>query len=385
MKEEANKPNRLNWLDALKGVAILWVVAFHMYVRDLIASGSDGQVSGFSLGSPSLGAELSPFIDSFVNRVLSLGYQGVHLFLVASGFALTYVLAKQDDGANWLAWLKRRFARIIPLYWLAHLFFWTICLITQNWSRMPLGWPALASLFLVNWLGPRWQWYFYGPDAWWFMRTLAQFYMIFPVLFMLLRRLGNVRFLVLAGLVTIGCRSILLFAWGTEYASWLVQGFAGSRLFEFAFGMVCGLAFRQERWWTALHWPVSLGFGVCWITGTCLSVPVWGRIVSDALIGVGGFGFLSAVTMRGVPESYPRKVLEWIGQHSYGLYLIHGPLIAPIRSMLRTATFGLPVVGWLATMAVVTVLGCVFDITGSAVVSHLGKILKRSPATCYGR
>ncbi|MFO1112610.1 MAG: acyltransferase family protein [Rhodospirillales bacterium] len=54
-----------------------------------------------------------------VNFALA-GDQGVALFIILSGFGLTWSLSKKPAG--WGGFLRRRLARIYPEYWMAHLF-----------------------------------------------------------------------------------------------------------------------------------------------------------------------------------------------------------------------------------------------------------------------
>jgi peptidoglycan/LPS O-acetylase OafA/YrhL len=45
------------------------------------------------------------------------GWQGVHVFVVAGGFALAWGALARDESPDWRAWARRRVARILPTYW----------------------------------------------------------------------------------------------------------------------------------------------------------------------------------------------------------------------------------------------------------------------------
>jgi peptidoglycan/LPS O-acetylase OafA/YrhL len=51
------------------------------------------------------------------------GDQGVQLFLIVSGFGLTWALLQSKGGATpgWGGFYRRRLSRIYPEYWMAHL------------------------------------------------------------------------------------------------------------------------------------------------------------------------------------------------------------------------------------------------------------------------
>ena len=366
---------RLGWLDALKGVAILWILAGHIYVRD-------GGAISFHLRTIGSLTEFLPqgngwnwALDLFTHPFLAAGYQGVHLFFAASGFALTYGLFKQSAPVNWGPWLRRRLVRLLPMYWIAHLFFWVVCWVRQDWSPMPLDLRAVASLLTVNWAVPGWFWY--APDAWWFVRVLLQFYLIFPLLYGLLLRLGAERFLLVCAVVTVACRLGYLAFFLDYHPDAFNFGFAPNRLFEFALGMACCQALLKGKALIPCSWRSAVLLGGCWVCGTALSSVYWGKVFSEALIGLGSFGLLSMVLshfhypdwvgkpLRWIGAHYPDwvgKPLRWIGVHSYGLYLIHGPLIPPVRSMFASLSAGLPFVGWLGSMASITIAGCLFDL-----------------------
>ncbi len=83
---------------------------------------------------------------------------GVDLFFVISGFVMVY--ASRDDfgkGASVLPFLRRRAARIVPIYWVVTLAYIAISLGglgPVNRSK-PDGWEILASFFFIPWLaGP---------------------------------------------------------------------------------------------------------------------------------------------------------------------------------------------------------------------------------------
>ncbi len=120
-------PRRLDYLDALRGYAILGVVATH--VQSLVSDR-----------------------PGVVNAYADFGAFGVELFFVVSAFTLTESWRKRDDGPT--AFYIRRFFRIAPVFWIA------ICgyLLFPWWARsywaphgVGVGSVALTALFLNGW------------------------------------------------------------------------------------------------------------------------------------------------------------------------------------------------------------------------------------------
>jgi len=90
--------NKLYNIQALRGVAVLLVVLYHLCCAE---------------------AKLWPHADFKYFSLLKFGFGGVDLFFVISGFIITFV--NYDSLGNPKAipsYLEKRFLRIFPLYWL---------------------------------------------------------------------------------------------------------------------------------------------------------------------------------------------------------------------------------------------------------------------------
>jgi peptidoglycan/LPS O-acetylase OafA/YrhL len=130
---------RYRSLDLWRGVACLTVVAYH------------------ASGVVQRGA--SPDWSEPVYSALGLGYLGVPLFFVISGYCIAASSdAHRQSGAGGGSFLWRRLRRIYPPYWIS-----VGCTVMLFWTFDALGWglfhkgpaaqPAVASLSWVQWLG----------------------------------------------------------------------------------------------------------------------------------------------------------------------------------------------------------------------------------------
>src|SRR5579872_2655088 len=96
MSEISNPPKHFDYIDALRGYAILMVIAVHT-----------------SQAFPDLPIELF--------KVFAQGARGVQLFFVTSALTLSMSWVARNEGAS--EFYTRRIFRIAPMFWVAIIFF----------------------------------------------------------------------------------------------------------------------------------------------------------------------------------------------------------------------------------------------------------------------
>jgi len=331
---------RLTWLDGMKGISILWIAFFHFFgtyanhrYPDVLGPHYFPSFVSQCAPSSALGT-LGCIAQGFFVAISSCGFHAVGVFLVLSGFGLTYSLARtgKPEG-GWLGWYHGRLLRLFPMYWVAHL----IYLVSPFIARPePLDYRFILSL-LGDRIYPVDTIFYYVNPAWWYFGLLVQLYLVFPILFRLLQQLGSVWFLVLCGLITVIGRYLLLSVLGAH--GYYVQGaFFGSRLWEFAAGMVLGLFYRRQQVVTEewLFKGVTFFAGVVIYTlGLYSYATILSYTVTDALIGTGLFIILAHIALWS--ELLPRLAgtLAYVGAFSYGLYLLHQPYVLYFGERMR--------------------------------------------------
>ncbi len=330
--------SRFWWLDGIKGVSILWIVFFHMFStydsgfpwvldRKFIPKVID------ACGQGSILTAIGVIGKALFVGVTNLGFHPVGVFLVASGFGLAYSLSKSGGpGAGWGDWYLQRVVRLFPMYWVAHLLY----LISPFVFRPePIDYRFLLS-FLGDRVYPIDSIFFYFNPALWFFGLLLQLYMVFPLLFRLMRKLGSARFLILCGTVTLLTRFLLL---GVLPVSGLyLQGFFGSRLWEFAFGMVLGAFARHQTivFEKTLFARVTI-FGAIIAYGiglACYFIPGT-YMFTDPLTGSSLFIILAQLPIWSTALRRLAKVVTYVGFNSYGLYLLHQPYVLYFGTRMR--------------------------------------------------
>ncbi|WP_223758403.1 acyltransferase [Myxococcus sp. RHSTA-1-4] len=334
--EPLRLPAHLPALDGLRGVAVLLVIAYHSLT---------------GLRSASLGT------------LFQVGWAGVDLFFVLSGFLITRILVQtRERGAYFRTFYARRALRIWPLYFLVLAFTFGVMgrllpALAFDTQRYP--W-VLYALYLQN----LWQTDF-GPapiNVTWSLAIEEQFYLVWPLLVFFLRN-GQLRALLWA--------CVLLSPVARFAALW--EGAAPIQVYTFTLFRLDGLALggllalgvvdgrytadRLEQWSRGL---AVLALGVAF--GLSIVFFSHGQAIhmATALVGPGGphvrallvaglytlwaVGFASllgwvltgrARVLQAVLQCRP---LRFVGQVSYGLYLFHA-LVIPAGGLYTRPLF----------------------------------------------
>jgi peptidoglycan/LPS O-acetylase OafA/YrhL len=276
-------------------------------------------------------------------RVAQIGYYGVPIFIVLSGFVLMLPVARTAGlelrGGFW-GFIGRRARRILPPYYASLLLFLALILLiplmqdpsgTAWVGKVPVTPGGLIShVLLVHNLSAEWVFQINGPA--WSIATEWQIYFLMPlVLLPLWRRLGP---------------------WWTVAIA-LPPGFLLTYLFPrlapahfwyiglFALGMLAAyLAVRGTRFKPA--WPAAIVtvVALAWLWIFPASAQAHNRW-SETLAGIAAalvLVWLANASLGGRTTWLHRiletRILVWVGLWSYSLYLIHSPLLALANLLL---------------------------------------------------
>jgi peptidoglycan/LPS O-acetylase OafA/YrhL len=156
--------------DSIMGLAILWVIFLH---------------SGIDFGK-------TGFISYFISFIKYTGYLGVDIFFFVSGFGLMVGRCKKKYTV--CSFYKRRFKRIMPMYW----FFLSLSLIlfgtTKNLSSIFIDYTGFGFLIFNN--------------GHWFISAILLCYLIFPIFANSMEKSENkLRFI---AVIVIACLSLAI-------------------------------------------------------------------------------------------------------------------------------------------------------------------------------
>jgi peptidoglycan/LPS O-acetylase OafA/YrhL len=326
----------------MKAVAILWIFLNHT-IENIFGGPYFANPSAQWPALADRINQLAPLrgyglLDIPLNLARYLGWlgdQGVQLFLIVSGFVLTWSLLSRA-GSKPLAlgaFYRRRLGRIYPLWILAHIVFVVAALFISSFNFQVSSasfWLSLAGLRL------RTQDIYYFVPAWWYFTLILQLYLVYPLLWQLLQRWGPRRLFIVACVVSFAVRGVGLLVLHDYLDAWSRGAIFITRLPEFVFG-ICVAAWLYQHPAEAERFLRSrrafwLAIGL-YVAGNLLSFTLPGMTVAPFLTGVGLFIPLYQLF---APRSSRSTIWTWTGEHSYALYLVHHPLI------LLLVPFGFP-------------------------------------------
>ncbi|HVZ93046.1 MAG TPA: acyltransferase [Phycisphaerales bacterium] len=342
-------------LDGLRGLAILLVMLFHQTVMSHVNA-----------------------VDNALFNIMGVGWCGVDLFFVLSGFLITGILLDTRDGPGYFrTFYARRTLRIFPLYY---------AVVIAVFVVVPVAAKLTDSSFLNERIqqfqasggSPIWYWLYLQnySMAWthsfqhrmigvvWSLAIEEQFYLVWPAVIYFCRRV-SLKW-VCFGLIA---AAIALRIWIVARGSHPIVAYilTPTRMDSLAIGALVAIQARERAGltaWTRAAPAASVG-GLAGAVALVVIDGVMGwstafdtaptsaeiRSMNGPLVQMFGFtlfaiGFAGLLVMcltseRGslLHRTFGSSTMRMLGKYSYALYLFH----APIRGAIRDKVFG-PVV-----------------------------------------
>lgn len=353
---------RIVAIDIVRGFAILWVILYHLWsdvqYPDILSASETFQAVPEGLA----GGSLTAVSDAF----LRVGYLGVPLFMVLSGLSLTLVAMRRETVlTDAPRFLYQRLRRVMIPYWVgfAYTLLFLAGLAFVQWQRGGklaegagvAGTPGYVDYFLhgdqtIDW-GQIWagllmvprmfknEWQFAPEGSLWFVLVIVQYYLLFPLLFPLMKRIGPWTFAAGALAITLAFRWAAIDIDGNFLVSrHLVETAAPFRIFEFALGMAMG-SFIAGRGRRALPGAAAIVFSglLLFISGNLID-PLGGEtaVLIDPMVALGMALIVLPLIVKipgALEVSAPGRVLAWVGVISYTVLIINEPLRAVTHTL----------------------------------------------------
>jgi peptidoglycan/LPS O-acetylase OafA/YrhL len=325
------KRNKIDGLQSLRAVAAIFVMVFH----------------GTQMIEKQLGY-------SFLNNFFMAGFSGVDIFFVLSGFIILYTSYKANYSIA--GFLKKRFIRIYPIYWVVSFLLVLAFLFAPDPGQ---SYKTNLSFILSSFsLFPQ-EKYIVGIA--WTLSYEVIFYLVFAFTYLRNPKLLLYTFIVWISIILI---TDMLHLKTGVYA---VDALLNPIIINFALG--CLVAHLYIRYAQFVQWRQVLATGLFLFA---LSWVVYYIIVKDDPVAFTApisrvylFGLPSAFIIFGIAysNSFNNKVMVYLGDASYSLYLIHGTVLSMILKLVvkfRVDSLLANMGGALVIFGATILVGCLF-------------------------
>ncbi|GAB3513461.1 acyltransferase family protein [Emticicia fontis] len=250
-------------------------------------------------------------LPTYLNYAKNFGGAGIHLFFFVSGFGLT--LSKYFD---YQTFIKRRLIKVLVPYYITITLIFLINLVIKIYDVDFLAFLShilLFKMFVSDYMTS------YGAQFW-FISTIVQFYLIFPLLLWILKSEKYKLFIIVSLLISLSYSlfiSYVLSEGGEAFKRFFLQ-----YLWEFVLGMVVAKTGLLDKLTMAsLSYYFLIGLVCLGLTGV---LAIKGGTIGKNLNDIFSFLAYTSITIilfRTMPLI--NKFFLWVSKFSFALYLTH--------------------------------------------------------------
>jgi len=358
------KYSRFQELDMMRGLAAFWVIGVHYWYFNVLPPFFGysnffeyievvGQATTLPKFFPLPFNSLGNIVFDLLNIFLMLGYQGVHIFFILSGFGLTYSrILKPNE--SWSIFMRKKIFRLYPTYWILLAVSWIIPRLRADLFFGFFDWSSFWRSFIILDKAI--------PFSW-FMFPLIQFYLCFFLIFKFLQKFSIKQFILTSFYIKITYTFLVLMLGFNVFLPIIGDfGYPGylaiSRLFEFCLGMAMAKVYASNPTLLInyLTKPGTIALAIISeILGIMGSFKFFNEIkflglffplglsFYDAFIGFGLFIiFFNVCRNLIIFSELTTRFLTWISRISYELYLTQFIGLIIIRKFFTVIVPGEP-------------------------------------------
>jgi peptidoglycan/LPS O-acetylase OafA/YrhL len=312
--------SRIPELDGMRGLAILLVMMVHIIPYNPVQIDYPG--------------------EKYIASLASMGWAGVDIFFVLSGFLITSILLRTKNGDGYFKkFYVRRILRIFPLYYVTI----TIVFIVAPLFNSTLKTEVLANipwyyLYIVNWgfafnrLTDS-----LGIGLTWSLAIEEQFYLVWPLVVYYL----NSKKLAFLSVILILSSLIIrvgLFSYNGnlfDYSEFFYHA-TFTRFDSLILGALIAVAFESDRWKEILKrisapvFLIAIGL-VGYLVYLRPDSPLWDNPpmytygFTFLALGAGGLIVILTTSTNSNPirRLFRSSILSFFGKYSYAIYIFH--------------------------------------------------------------
>jgi peptidoglycan/LPS O-acetylase OafA/YrhL len=302
-------------LDGIRGTAILLVVIHHLTL--------------------SIRAEFGIGVNSRLFEAASVGWVGVDLFFVLSGFLITGLLFDQKTSDHYFKnFYMRRALRIFPLYYGALLLILVLRALWPEGGQQIYGTqnPGWMWVYMTNFIiASRGNGAFGFVDHFWSLAIEEHFYLFWPLVVFLFNRKNLMRIAVAVIFGVLGLRIVAVLGGMSPDAIYILTPL---RLDALCLGALIALIARGTSGIQTLVRPAKIVAIVSAIAIGIIAILRGTFYHNDPIMQTAGFSlialFFGSALVLGLTSPlqhvFNTSVLRWFGKYSYGIYVWH-PII----------------------------------------------------------
>ncbi|RIL00033.1 MAG: hypothetical protein DCC71_19325 [Proteobacteria bacterium] len=341
-----DEPGRDPRLDGVRGLAILLVMLFHTAQWGVVRRPADHALTA----------------------VASLGWTGVDLFFVLSGFLITGILLTTRESSTYAsAFYARRTLRIFPLYYTVLAFLLLVAPrlpllsdVEAVWSRGARGEELWHWLYLSNVDVARHGWGHLALTVTWSLAVEEHFYLLWP---WIVRRVSEQRLLLVCVAIAAGALVSRAAVFASGAPSLAAYVLTPCRLDTLATGAAIAIAARRPGGLAPLADFARrlLGAAACVFAGVALYARILlqdrpllrqvSELLTDPLVATLGYsalcalwGSLLVLLLTAAPgarlgRAFELGALRSLGRYSYALYLLHLPVAIALGQVFPPEPF----------------------------------------------
>ncbi|MCX4721053.1 acyltransferase [Streptomyces virginiae] len=336
---DAAKRAKLPSLTGLRFFAALSVFFFH-------SSLTDSPIPPNAPINPFADASIA---DGFSTAFNKAGYLGVSFFFVLSGFVLAWA---SRPGERVTAFLRRRLLKIFP----NHIVVFAAAMILFAGAAVTGVADWLPNLLLIHTWFPQASINLSVNPPSWSLGSELLFYVLFPLLIVPIRKIRGAALWVWSALMVVGMVAVQLVSTYvvpdtpksaitpvSDMQFWFGYLLPLGRVFEFALGILLARVVLAGLWPRRVGFGAALALTVLGYAAALVAPFQYGFVVATIVPVAALIGATAQADVDDRATFLRSRPMVWLGEVSFGFYLVQGVTIFYLRSLLGENTYSVPV------------------------------------------